>query len=233
MTFGERIKEMRIKNSWSQSDLAKMVDVTERLISSWENNKVIPHRSNIEKLQKVLGIEDDFFDVTSTQVPLLIFKRIVKNDLVFEYNSWENRPFYEYVYSDLVNNEVFDENVRLLSQEELDKKYFVIRKPHHRLHVIKRDFKEIVDGKWYAIEDGKNLIMKKLFRSFDKKKWHAVSLDIDKLEEKIVQVFYYGSGEIEDLKEEGKNILNIETYSNTEKSKIVGIELATFIKLEK
>lgn len=40
-TFGEWIKEMREQRNWTQSDLAKMLDIPQSTLSGWETGKVV------------------------------------------------------------------------------------------------------------------------------------------------------------------------------------------------
>ena len=40
--LGNKIKKERIKNNLKQSELAKILCVSEKTISSWENNRTLP-----------------------------------------------------------------------------------------------------------------------------------------------------------------------------------------------
>lgn len=42
LTLGEKIKKIRISNNLKQSELAEMLFVSEKTISSWENNRTMP-----------------------------------------------------------------------------------------------------------------------------------------------------------------------------------------------
>ena len=42
LTLGEKIKNIRISNNLKQSELAEMLFVSEKTISSWENNRTVP-----------------------------------------------------------------------------------------------------------------------------------------------------------------------------------------------
>ena len=50
LTLGEKIKEIRISNNLKQSELAKILFVSEKTISSWENNRTIPDLNMIYKI---------------------------------------------------------------------------------------------------------------------------------------------------------------------------------------
>lgn len=56
--FGERVKELREFKGISQEELAKLLQVSNGIISYWETGKADPKGSSIIKLAK-------FFDVTA------------------------------------------------------------------------------------------------------------------------------------------------------------------------
>lgn len=55
--FSERLRELRIEKQISQSELAKILGVSQRSISSWETGFRRPEYEMLEQLA-------DFFDVT-------------------------------------------------------------------------------------------------------------------------------------------------------------------------
>ena len=53
LTLGEKLKKIRLSNNLKQSELADMLFVSEKTISSWENNRTAPDLNMILKyLQK-------------------------------------------------------------------------------------------------------------------------------------------------------------------------------------
>ena len=50
LTLGEKIKKIRITNKLKQSELAEMLFVSEKTISSWENNRTVPDLNMIYKI---------------------------------------------------------------------------------------------------------------------------------------------------------------------------------------
>ena len=50
LTLGEKIKKIRIANNLKQSELAEMLFVSEKTVSSWENNRTIPDLNMIYKI---------------------------------------------------------------------------------------------------------------------------------------------------------------------------------------
>lgn len=51
--ISDRIKEYRIQRGWTQSELGKMLHVTNKAISSWETGRTEPNMGNIEDLAAV------------------------------------------------------------------------------------------------------------------------------------------------------------------------------------
>lgn len=50
LTLGDKIKKIRISNNLKQSELAEMLFVSEKTISSWENNRTVPDLNMIYKI---------------------------------------------------------------------------------------------------------------------------------------------------------------------------------------
>lgn len=50
LTLGDKIRNIRISNNLKQSELAKMLFVSEKTISSWENNRTIPDLNMIYRI---------------------------------------------------------------------------------------------------------------------------------------------------------------------------------------
>ncbi|MDE6585841.1 MAG: helix-turn-helix domain-containing protein [Clostridia bacterium] len=58
--LGTRIRELRIERGLTQPQLAKMVGVTNAVISFWENNVNEPKASYVKKLAKSLNVTTDY-----------------------------------------------------------------------------------------------------------------------------------------------------------------------------
>ena len=50
LTLGEKIKKIRLTNNLKQSELAELLFVSEKTISSWENNRTVPDLNMIYKI---------------------------------------------------------------------------------------------------------------------------------------------------------------------------------------
>lgn len=58
--LGNRIKELRIERGLTQPQLAKMVGVTNAVISFWENNVNEPKASYVKKLAQCFNVSSDY-----------------------------------------------------------------------------------------------------------------------------------------------------------------------------
>ncbi|MBQ8292906.1 MAG: helix-turn-helix transcriptional regulator [Bacilli bacterium] len=60
MTFCETLKKLRIRNNYSQIDLAKEMNVRQYVISSWETGRSEPSIKQIIELSKIFNIPCDY-----------------------------------------------------------------------------------------------------------------------------------------------------------------------------
>ena len=61
MTFGEKLKELRLLKEWSQDKLAKELGVTRRTIIAYESGTSYPrYRSIYEKLAKIFEVDENY-----------------------------------------------------------------------------------------------------------------------------------------------------------------------------
>ncbi len=60
MNIGERIYELRRKNSMSQEDLAEKMNVSRQSISKWESNQSVPEVEKIVQLSNILNVSTDW-----------------------------------------------------------------------------------------------------------------------------------------------------------------------------
>ena len=56
---GLRIKLYREKNGYSQEDLARILDVTRRTVSRWEQNSSKPNADELKRLATLIGVTED------------------------------------------------------------------------------------------------------------------------------------------------------------------------------
>ena len=60
MTLSEKIKILRDKNGYTQSELAKKVGLTRSAVNAWEMSNAIPSTEIIIKLAKIFGVTTDY-----------------------------------------------------------------------------------------------------------------------------------------------------------------------------
>ena len=60
MTFGEKLKDLRLKLNYSQSELAEVTGISERSLYTYESLGAIPRKSNIVKLASALKVDPSY-----------------------------------------------------------------------------------------------------------------------------------------------------------------------------
>lgn len=109
MTLGEKIKKIRIKNNLKQHELAKILFVSEKTISSWENNRTIPDLNMIYRIADcfkksfyyLLNNDYDKDNINEIEIKLRVdnneYNRIlnlIKKDSVNKYNVNQIDTYY-------------------------------------------------------------------------------------------------------------------------------------------
>lgn len=81
LTLGEKIKKIRISNNLKQNELAEMLFVSEKTVSSWENNRTTPDLNMIYKISDYFKksfyylISDDYTDnINEIEIKLKVDK---------------------------------------------------------------------------------------------------------------------------------------------------------------
>lgn len=59
MEFHKKLKQLRIKNEYSQEQLAEILNVSRQAITKWENNNGMPDISNIKMIASLFGVTLD------------------------------------------------------------------------------------------------------------------------------------------------------------------------------
>ncbi len=60
MTFGEKLKDLRLKLNYSQSELAEVTGISERSLYTYEALGAIPRKNNILKLASALKVDPSY-----------------------------------------------------------------------------------------------------------------------------------------------------------------------------
>lgn len=61
MSIGENIKELRLQHNMSQLELAKIIGVTDKAVSSWENNIKTPRMGTLQRIA-------DYFNIKKSEI---------------------------------------------------------------------------------------------------------------------------------------------------------------------
>ena len=83
--FKSRLKELRASRKWTQSDLAKKLNVSQQTIGSWEVGRAEPNSDALAKIAALFGTSVDYLlgiddDVSEEQMnEILNFIEFVKN----------------------------------------------------------------------------------------------------------------------------------------------------------
>ena len=56
MSIGSNIKRLRLLNNMTQQELAQKLGVTDKAVSTWENDKKIPRMGIIDKMSRLFGV---------------------------------------------------------------------------------------------------------------------------------------------------------------------------------
>ena len=60
MKLQDKIFMLRIRNEWSQEELAEKMNVSRQAISRWENGTALPDAQNILQLSKLFNVTTDY-----------------------------------------------------------------------------------------------------------------------------------------------------------------------------
>lgn len=82
MTFGQRLKDFRKKEGYTQQDLAEMIGVSTQVVSKWETDTGMPDISRIVPLSRVFNISTDILlgvvDEKDTEEFEIIYKKCME-----------------------------------------------------------------------------------------------------------------------------------------------------------
>lgn len=112
--LGEKIKNIRITNNLKQSELAKMLFVSEKTISSWENNRTVPDLNMIYKISDYF--KKSFYCLINDELD-------TENTNEIEIKLKVNEEEYSRILNIIKNNSVNKRNVN-----QIDTYYTLINK---------------------------------------------------------------------------------------------------------
>jgi len=101
----QSLKESRVKNGWTQRDLASRVGLTQRHISGIESGKIVPRYDTLLELVRIL--DRDLIMVPRALVPLV--QSLIRDNLKNQPGEGEERSLYADNPSDETTEERHDE----------------------------------------------------------------------------------------------------------------------------
>lgn len=81
MSIGDNIKNLRLKHGLSQLELANVVGVSDKAVSTWEQNKAVPRMGVIQKMADYFGIQKSDIIEPSGGATQMINNRIIKKEI--------------------------------------------------------------------------------------------------------------------------------------------------------
>ena len=70
MSFGSKLKELRLKNKLTQEALAAKVFVSRQAVTKWEGSKGIPDDETVEKLAEIFNVSKSYFFEEDVVAPI-------------------------------------------------------------------------------------------------------------------------------------------------------------------
>lgn len=138
MSIGDNIRRLRKEKGWTQTELAKILNVSQQMIGQFENNKNPPKIETVEKIASALGVAP--VDLMGFEYWDQKYPNAGKEYTIFE--SWDN-------YLKSIGYTVQHD----FSQIE-DECEHTLTKDRHKAIFTDSEFKELQKGALEAI-DGK------------------------------------------------------------------------------
>ena len=98
-SLGEKIKHIRLSNNLKQSELADILHISEKTVSSWENNRTIPDLNMIYKISNYFKksfyylISDDYIDLNNNEIEIKL--KVDRNEYERLLNLLKNTAKYK------------------------------------------------------------------------------------------------------------------------------------------
>jgi transcriptional regulator with XRE-family HTH domain len=80
MTTGEKIKQLRKRDNYSQEDLAEKLNISRTTLYNWENDNGLPDGNSIARLSKLFHVSTDYLLGLSTKQPY------IENTYTYQHN---------------------------------------------------------------------------------------------------------------------------------------------------
>ena len=143
-SFGEKIKNIRISNNLKQSELADILHISEKTISSWENDRTTPDLNMIYKISNYFKksfyylISDDYINLNNNEIEIKL--KVDKSEHERILNLVKNTAKYKNTVKQIdTYYSLKDKNSWLRTRNENGKCIFNLKKKINNSHYEKYD----------------------------------------------------------------------------------------------
>lgn len=143
-SLGEKIKNIRISNNLKQSELADILHISEKTISSWENNRTTPDLNMIYKISNYFKksfyylISDDYINLNNNEIEIKL--KVDKSEHERILNLVKNTAKYKNTVKQIdTYYSLKDKNSWLRTRNENGKCIFNLKKKINNSHYEKYD----------------------------------------------------------------------------------------------
>ena len=143
-SLGEKIKNIRISNNLKQSELADILHISEKTISSWENNRTTPDLNMIYKISNYFKksfyylISDDYINLNNNEIEIKL--KVDKSEHERILNLVKNTAKYKNTVKQIdTYYRLKDKNSLLRTRNENGKCIFNLKKKINNSHYEKYD----------------------------------------------------------------------------------------------
>lgn len=143
-SLGEKIKNIRISNNLKQSELADILHIFEKTISSWENDRTIPDLNMIYKISNYFKksfyylISDDYINLNNNEIEIKL--KVDKSEHERILNLVKNTAKYKNTVKQIdTYYSLKDKNSWLRTRNENGKCIFNLKKKINNSHYEKYD----------------------------------------------------------------------------------------------
>ena len=141
MTYGDRINKLRKQKNITQTELANLLYVTDKTISSWEKNRTEPSLEMVNKLSEIF----------ECSISYLMFGENTKKNIELELKIKINENIFNYLKSLMESNAKFlnESHQNDIYYQPTYRKFFNNTKVREWLRIGKRGNKNILTYKYY------------------------------------------------------------------------------------
>ena len=143
-SLGEKIKNIRISNNLKQSELADILHISEKTISSWENDRTTPDLNMIYKISNYFKksfyylISDDYINLNNNEIEIKL--KVDKSEHERILNIVKNTAKYKNTVKQIdTYYSLKDKNSWLRTRNENGKCIFNLKKKINNSHYEKYD----------------------------------------------------------------------------------------------